>query len=67
MITSSGKAQGKLCPLDIGHKNGNCKATDCMAWQFYVPPPGITMDKKAEHGIKDRDKKGYCGLALQRI
>lgn len=37
-----------------------------MAWEFYIPPPGIAMEKKPEHGVKDRDKKGYCGKVHRR-
>lgn len=66
MIVTVGQAKQTRCPEDIGKGNGNCQPLDCMAWEFWVPPPGVVMEKKAAHGIKDRDKKGYCGRSIRR-
>jgi hypothetical protein len=58
MILSNGEAKMKQCP-----KNSNpCVGMDCMMWKFWVPKMVDMMEKKP-HGIKDRDKKGYCGLS----
>jgi len=68
MITSVGKAKELWCPFDRGQPSprlntvGMCLGPECMMWRFWIPPPGVTTEKAA-HGIKDTDKKGYCGLA----
>ncbi len=69
MITTVGKAKQTRCSEDIGRGNGNCQATECMAWEFWVPPPGtgkINMEKVVHHGKRDTDKLGYCGKVSRR-
>ncbi len=67
MITTVGKSKGKWCPFDRGQSSpreaiqGMCLGPDCMMWKYYVTPDEI--EKLKRHGIKDSDKKGYCGLA----
>jgi len=58
MILSVGEARMKQCPK----MSKNCIGIDCMMWKYWIPPNGVTMDKKP-HGIKDKEKKGYCGLS----
>jgi hypothetical protein len=65
MITTISKARQTKCPKDIGKGNGNCLAFNCMAWEFWIPPPGVDI-KVIHHGVKDTDKKGYCGLSRRR-
>jgi hypothetical protein len=66
MIVTVGMAKQTRCPEDIGKGNGNCQATDCMAWEFWLPPPEMAMKERPLHGIKNRDKKGYCGKSIRR-
>jgi hypothetical protein len=66
MITTIQKARELLCPEDIGKGNSCCKATECFAWEFYIPPPGISIEEKRPHGIKDNMKLGYCGKIMRR-
>ena len=67
MITTVGKAKEKWCPFDRGQSSpreatqGMCLGLECMMWVYYVTPEEL-MENKC-HGIKDCDKKGYCGLA----
>ena len=67
MITSVCKAKEKWCPFDRGqsspreHTVGMCLGLDCMMWNYYVSPDEV--EKNECHGMKDCDKKGYCGLA----
>jgi hypothetical protein len=69
MITSAGNAKEKWCPFDKGqmspreHNAGMCIGPDCMMWRYWIPPPEINNMEKTKHGIRDLDKKGYCGLA----
>jgi len=69
MITSVGNAKEKWCPFDRGQASprensaGTCLGPECMMWRFWVPPPDIKAEK-VKHGIKDTDKKGYCGLSV---
>jgi len=68
MITTVGKAKQARCPEDIGRGNGNCQTINCMAWEFWVPPPGtgkLNMEKTA-HGQRDTEKLGYCGKVSRR-
>ena len=58
MILSVGEAKMKQCPK----MSQNCISTDCMMWRYWIPPNGVTLEK-LPHGIKDKDKKGYCGLS----
>jgi hypothetical protein len=68
MITSVGSAKEKWCPFDRGqaspreNASGTCLGPDCMMWRYWIAPPGVTTEKIA-HGMRDTDKKGYCGLA----
>jgi hypothetical protein len=63
MITTIGKATEKRCLIPGLTETGNCIGPDCMGWKFWVPPPGGELNmQKPSHGIKDSDKKGYCGL-----
>ena len=66
MITTIRKARELSCPEDIGKGNSYCKNVDCMAWEFYIPPPGVCMEKKPVHGVKDNAKLGYCGKIMRR-
>jgi hypothetical protein len=61
MIVRTADALEKECVKGIG----NCTTTNCMGWEYYIPPT-INMTEKAAHGIKDRDKLGYCGLVHRR-
>jgi hypothetical protein len=61
MIVRIADALEKRCV----NKTGNCETTDCMAWEYYVPPV-VSMSEKSVHGIRDRDKLGYCGLVHRR-
>lgn len=61
MIVRIADALEKECVKD----RKSCTATNCMAWEYYVPPT-IAMSEKPVHGIKDRDKLGYCGLVHRR-
>lgn len=63
MIATVAKARMKGCPEYkdqpyLRESNGMCVGPGCMAWCYWIPPPGI---KETPHGIKDVDKKGYCG------
>lgn len=68
MIISARKAREKWCPFDRGqtsprdHTQGMCIGPECMMWKYWIPPPGCTTER-AQHGIKDEDKRGYCGLS----
>jgi len=68
MIVSVGNAKEKWCPFDKGQASpregsaGMCIGVDCMMWKFWIPPPGWSLEKQP-HGIRDQDKKGYCGLS----
>ena len=67
MITSVCKAKEKWCPFDMGqpspreHTQGMCLGMDCAMWHYYVCPEDVVNNQG--HGMKDCDKKGYCGLA----
>ena len=66
MIATTQKAKTKRCPFWNGIKrsefdNGMCCATECFAWKFWIDPSG-KVTENPKHGIKDSDKKGYCGL-----
>lgn len=72
MITAVGDAKEKWCPFDRGqaspreHSAGTCIGPDCMMWRYWVPPPGAEVSPlttRTKHGIRDTDKKGYCGLS----
>lgn len=61
MITTVGKArEEKWCPFKTD--TGCCKGPECMMWCFWLPPNGIEVKTPVKHGIRDVDKKGYCGL-----
>jgi hypothetical protein len=68
MITTAGTAKEKWCPFDKGqtspreHITGMCIGPDCMMWRYWLPPSELNVEKP-KHGIRDKDKKGYCGLA----
>jgi hypothetical protein len=68
MIISAGNATEKWCPLDKGqtspreHNAGMCIGPDCMMWRYWIPLADISVEKPM-HGIRDKDKKGYCGLS----
>jgi hypothetical protein len=68
MITTVAKAKTLWCPMDrrqaLSHEQseGKCRGPYCMMWRFWIQPPGVTLEE-TPHGIRDMDKKGYCGLA----
>jgi hypothetical protein len=62
MIVSTGKAKEKLCPVPGLTKTGRCVGPDCMAWHFWIPPADLKL-AAAKHGMRDTDKKGFCGRA----
>jgi hypothetical protein len=66
MITTVQKAKTLRCPQNMRDAQ-TCIALNCMAWEFWVPPPGATLQKeKTSHGIRDTEKLGYCGLVKRR-
>jgi hypothetical protein len=69
MITTVGKAKEKRCPMSMGRNERpgdlNCQATQCMAWEFYVPPADPEHDEHAP--VPDLDKRGYCGMSAARV
>jgi hypothetical protein len=63
MITTIGKSYEKRCVVPKLSDTGCCVGDDCMAWKFWVQPPGSQLQAiKLPHGIKDKDKLGYCGM-----
>ena len=69
MITTIKKAKLNVCPMKMSKESGYtcCDTIRCMAWEFWVPPPGSQLQmEKVSHGVKDQDKLGYCGLSKRR-
>jgi len=67
MITTTKRAKEMACVRDISK---TCKATECMGWEYYIPPTEVMKGKvphgKEGHGLRDYEKLGYCGLVKRR-
>jgi hypothetical protein len=60
MITTPSKAIEKLCVIPKLTETGRCAGSECMSWRYWIGQKPIKNGLR--HGLKDNEKKGYCGM-----